>query len=106
MKNWIKIAKKYKLKIKVSGLPALCSFYFKSKNNNAYKTFITQEMLKYGFLATNVVYLSTAHSKSIIDKYLNKIDIIFKKIKEFEKGKDVYSHLEVAPATESFSRLN
>ena len=94
MKNWIKIAKKYKIKIKVSGLPALCSFYFESKNNNAYKTFITQEMLKYG-LATNVVYLSTAHSKSIIDKYLKKIDIIFKKIKEFEKGKDVYSHLEV-----------
>ena len=48
MKNWIKIAKKYKIKIKVSGLPALCSFYFESKNNNAYKTFITQEMLKYG----------------------------------------------------------
>ena len=63
-------------------------------------------MLKYGFLATNVVYLSTAHSKSIIDKYLKKIDIIFKKIKEFEKVKDEYSHLEVTPATESFSRLN
>ena len=38
--------------------------------------------------------------------YLKKIDIIFKKIKEFENGKDVYSHLNSMPATESFSRLN
>ena len=63
-------------------------------------------MLKYGFLATNVVYLSTAHSKLIIDKYLKKMNIIFKEIREFEDGKDVYSYLETQLATESFSRLN
>ena len=104
--NWKKIAKKNNLKIIIKGIPALCSFYFESKNNNAYKTYITQEMLKYGFLATNVVYLSTAHSKLIIDKYLKKMNIIFKKIREFEDGKDVYSYLETQLATESFSRLN
>jgi len=104
--NWKKIAKKNNLKIIIKGIPALCSFYFESKNNNAYKTYITQEMLKYGFLATNVVYLSTAHSKLIIDKYLKKMNIIFKEIREFEDGKDVYSYLETQLATESFSRLN
>ena len=76
MRNWIKIAKKYNLKIKVRGLPALCSFYFESNYNNIYKTYITQEMLKYGFLASNTVCLSTAHNYKIINNYLSKINYI------------------------------
>ena len=36
-------------------------------------------MLKKGYLATNGIYLSTAHSEKIINEYLNALDPIFKK---------------------------
>ena len=59
IKNWKRIAKKNSIKIHIKGIPALCSFEFKSKNNNLYKNLITQEMLKKGFLASNIIYISS-----------------------------------------------
>jgi len=106
IQNWKKIANKHKLKIKVRGIPAFCSFIFLSKNNNIYKTFITQEMLKKGFLATNVICASIAHNKKILKKYFKELDIIFEKIKKFENGENVYNYLENKVATETFGRLN
>ena len=44
------------------GLPALTGFTIKSENSLAYKTLITQEMLKKGYLAGTSVYVSTEHS--------------------------------------------
>ena len=46
IKKWTELSKKYGIEMKISGLPALCSFNFLSKNNLNYKTLITQEMLK------------------------------------------------------------
>jgi hypothetical protein len=105
-KNWLKIAKKHSLKILISGIPALSSFNFISKNNNLYKTFITQEMLKKGFLASNVVYTSLAHKENILKKYYKELNIIFKKIKKFENGENIYKSLDVKESTKSFERLN
>ena len=45
-KEWIKLSQEYELPITISGLAALTTFTFKSKNALAYKTLITQEMLK------------------------------------------------------------
>ena len=70
IKNWKRIAKKNSIKIQIKGIPALCSFEFKSKNNNLYKNFITQEMLKKGFLASNIIYISTTHKISILKNIL------------------------------------
>ncbi len=39
-------------------------------------------MLKKGFLATNVIYVSIAHNKKILKKYFKELDIIFEKIKK------------------------
>jgi len=106
IRRWKKLANKHGLKIKISGIPALCSFLFISKYNNEYKTFITQEMLKKGFLASNIFYASLAHKEKILKKYFKELDIIFKKIKKFENGENVYNYLRVKPATQNFSRLN
>ena len=105
-KNWKRIAKKNNLEIIISGIPALSSFMFKSKKNNHYKTFITQEMLKKGFLASNVIYTSVAHNKKILKKYYKELDTIFKKIKEFEEGLNINDYLKIKESTKSFSRLN
>ena len=51
------LAKSNNLDIKLQGMDALGGFYFNSENNLKYKTLISQEMLKVGFLATNTCYL-------------------------------------------------
>ena len=65
-KEWIKLSQEYELPITISGLAALTTFTFKSKNALAYKTLITQEMLKKGYLAATAVYVCTAHTPEII----------------------------------------
>ena len=105
--KWKGIAKKHKVKIKINGIPALCSFVFLSKYHLVYKTFITQEMLKINILATNSIYVSTAHNKRILKKYFNNLDLIFKTISNCEKGKDdIYRYLESDICETDFARLN
>tara|TARA_B110000027_G_C16112671_1_gene298507 strand:+ start:630 stop:2672 length:2043 start_codon:yes stop_codon:yes gene_type:complete len=84
--QWKKIASKNNLKIKIYGLPSLSRFEIQSKNWVKYKTYITQEMLKYGFLASDTIYVSIVHSDKILKKYLSKLDIIFNQINQCEKN--------------------
>ena len=60
---------KYNLKMSDVELKSITSFNFLYKKNLAYKTFITQEMLKKKYLASNQIYLTIFHTKKIIDKY-------------------------------------
>ena len=105
-KRWLELGKKYNLPLTVGGIPAISSFGFKSSNNLSYKTLITQEMLKKGFLATNLFFASTAHSQEIIDNYFEKIEPIFFTIKECEAGRDIASLLDGPICHSGFKRLN
>ena len=82
---WKKMAKKNKINIRVQGIPSLCNFQFNSKHHNIYKNFITQEMLKKGFLANNIVYSSISHTDNILKKYFEFFEEIFEKINNLEK---------------------
>ena len=104
--KWVVLAKKNKIKIKINGIPALCSFVFLSKNHQEYKTFITQEMLKNSFLATTTIYVSMAHNKKILRKYFNCLDKIFSIIAKCENGDDIYRYLETTKSETDFARLN
>ena len=98
---------KHNLKVKISGINSLCKFNFISKNNQKYKTLITQEMLNKGILATNIVYVSVAHNKLIINKYLSELDRIFSIISKCEnKNEDIFKYLIVPVAETDFARLN
>ena len=104
---WKKLSNKHNLKISISGLPSLAKFNFKSINAQAYKTFITQEMLQYKFLAANAVYLSTSHNEKIIKKYSNHLDEVFYKISECEKGNlSIFDILKYPISKSQFGRLN
>lgn len=106
-KQWGKIANNNNLKINIAGLPALISFSFDSNNNLKYKTFITQEMLKRGFLAANSVYVSTSHTREIIDNYLNELNEVFQVINKCENNvKDINKLLEGPVCHSGFKRLN
>ena len=84
---WEQLSKKHKLKIKVFGLDSIPCFQFLYSNHLAYKTYLTQEMLKNNILATNQIYVSIAHKKNYLENYKNKLDLIFKSISNFEKKK-------------------
>ena len=103
--KWKDLANKYQIDIDISGIESITSFSFK-KNNLLYKTYITQEMLKKGFLASNLIYLSTKHTKAIIDKYIISLDKVFKKIKEHMISKKKIKLLQGPISHTTFKRLN
>lgn len=87
-KKWKIIAKSNNLDLDIKGLDAIPNFTFKSKNNLAYKTFITQEMLKRKILTSNVIYCSVVHNNKLLEKYFHILNDIFYKIDKFEKNID------------------
>jgi glutamate-1-semialdehyde aminotransferase len=106
-KEWLRLSKKYNLKLKIVGIPAISSFEFESKNSKKYITFITQEMLKKGYLANNSVYVSVMHTKKIINKYILILDECFRKIKKCEEKKFNINKLLKSPVNmQGFVRLN
>tara|TARA_B100000886_G_scaffold338090_1_gene300201 strand:+ start:24 stop:1334 length:1311 start_codon:yes stop_codon:yes gene_type:complete len=106
-KHWREIASQHDLNIDFFGLPALRGFSFKSKDNLKYKTLITQECLKKGFLAANSCYVSTAHEPKIIEHYLDILNEIFALISKCERKEVLIDNLLEGPTCHSgFKRLN
>lgn len=106
--NWKKIAENNNLKINILGIPALSSFSLDADNWLKYKTFITQEMLKKGFLATNALFACTKHDEKILRIYYEELNKIFYKINRFENGTGptVEESLEYDICQTGFQRLN
>lgn len=105
-KRWEALANKYNIEIVTSGLPALATFTFASKNAQAYKTLITQEMLKKEFLAATSIYVCIEHTPSVVDDYFYRLEPIFATIRECEDGRDVFSLLNGPICDTGFRRLN
>ena len=105
-KKWLELAKSHNLDINISGLPAISTYTF-SKNNLKYKTLITQEMLKKGFLASTSFYACISHDDLIIDKYINALDEVYFKISQCNKGVINIDNLLDGPVCHNgFQRLN
>ncbi len=104
--NWNKIFKNNNFKVDVLGLDAIPSFVFKSKNNLIYKTFITQEMLKNKYLATNMMYLSLAHTDKVLSNYLELFNEIIYKLSRKIMTKNIDEILDGEPSYSTFTRLN
>ncbi|WP_071454478.1 aminotransferase class III-fold pyridoxal phosphate-dependent enzyme [Gloeomargarita lithophora] len=104
--GWQSLADQYGLTLKHWGIPALTGFSFASDNHLAYKTLITQEMLKKGFLAGNSIYVCIDHQDSLLEQYFTALDEVFAKIYQCEQGLNVYSLLEQPICHAGFQRLN
>ena len=104
---WKKLASKHKIKINIFGIPSLAKFMIKSKNSQAYKTYITQQMLEKNFLASNGIYMSIAHNRKILKKYEKILNKIFYNISLCEKGKlSIHEILKYPISYLPFERLN
>ena len=106
IKNIKKIADSNSIKIEVIGIESIPTFIFKSKNHLIYKTLIAQEMLKRNMLGSNLIYVSTEHTKNKIDKYLFELNKVFQKIKIIEDTGNIKKYLKYKTVDTNFSRLN
>ena len=105
IQGWKYLGEKYKLDFNISSLPALATINFNSNKSLEYKTFLTQEMLKKKYLASTLTYLSTAHNQSIIDKYIDELEPIFKVLSECEDGNKIEKFLQTDVCEKGFKRL-
>jgi glutamate-1-semialdehyde 2,1-aminomutase len=106
-KGWSELAANHDLEILISGIPSLSTYSFKSDDALKYKTFITQEMLKMGFLASTNFYASIAHKDEHFDNYFNALDKVYKVIGACENGdKNIDDFLEGPICHAGFKRLN
>ena len=101
------LANSVELPIVQWGIPALAGFSIDSHENLKFKTFITQEMLKKGYLAANSIYVSDAHTEQVIDEYFFAISPIFEIIADCYHGKrNVDDLLDGNVCHSGFARLN
>ena len=105
-RRWAELAQVSGLEILLWGLPALAGFTIQSENSLAHKTLITQEMLAKGYLASNIFYACTEHTKSVVDAYINELTPVFSLIRECEDGRPVDSLLKGPVCHAGFKRLN
>jgi glutamate-1-semialdehyde 2,1-aminomutase len=103
---WNELAERHDLDIVIYGIPAITHIGFKSKQELAIKTIITQEMLKSGYLAGNSVYVCIDHSKDVVDEYISALDKPFGIISQIIKGEDPDQFLESPISHGGFKRLN
>jgi len=96
------------LDVEIGGILPMSHFAVKgSESPLVYKTFVTQEMLKRGYLASNSFYTSNAHSPEIIEKYLSDIGGVFMQIRSLmDAGISVESRLPGGVCQSGFGRLN
>lgn len=103
---WRRIAERNNIDLEISGIPALCSFQFKNKDNSLCKTIVTQEMLKKGYLATNTVYVCTEHSEKIINNYIKYLEPILVMINRCKNSSDLKKMIDGLPCKPGFQRVN
>lgn len=104
---WQKLANENNIQINVSGIPSLSTYSFQSENALIYKTFVAQEMLKKGFLASTLFYAATTHTDQNIEDYSDALNGVFRQISNCENGiLDANTILEGPVCHGGFKRLN
>ena len=64
-----------------------------SKKSEVLHTLFTEYMLKKGYISTNYMFVSYAHTNDAINKYLRVCDQVFKNIKKDLKEKKGFSNI-------------
>ena len=71
-----------------------------------YKTLMTQEMIKKGYLAANSVYVCSEHTEQVVDAYFEKLEPVLSAIADCENSLNVDELLEGPVCHAGFKRLN
>jgi glutamate-1-semialdehyde 2,1-aminomutase len=104
--GWERLAERHDLPLKTKGLAPLATFAFDCDSSQAATTLFTQEMLHRGYLAGNSVYVSAAHTESIVEQYLSNVDEVFGELSEAITTGTVHDRLDGPVKHAKFERLN
>ncbi len=104
--EWTRMSQKYNLRFDVSGISALPTMTFDSDEGLLFKTLISQEMLKRGYLASNSVYCCTQHTSGILKDYFEALEQVFILITNCKSKEDIISLLDGPICHTGFRRLN
>ena len=106
-KGWNELTNNNDLKINISGIPALSSYSFEDDHNQELHTYVTQEMLKKGFLSSDRFYACTEHNDKILDKYFDALNDVFRNINDITKSeKNIKEFLEGPVRHSGFKKIN
>jgi len=106
-KQILDAANKTSFDLKIIGIDSVPIFIFPTEQALALKSLFTQEMLKRGFLASNVIYLSIAHSAEVCEKYILAVTEVFTILQSaLGKNKDIASLIDGPVCHSGFQRLN
>lgn len=104
--TWQVVSEENGVPIHVSGLSSIPSFSFDSSNHLALKTFLTQEMLKKGYLSTPLIFVCTEHTEQVIKRYGEVLNDVFKQISKFDQLEQILARLDGPVCHDGFKRLN
>lgn len=102
---WESIAADSGLRLNIQGIPSLSTFNVEGFDASEVRTFITQEMLHKGFLATTAFYSSIAHTPEILHSYFEALQTVFSRLALHNPDKlsDALPH---GVAASGFTRIN
>ncbi len=104
---WSNTASLYGIDISISGIPSLSTYSFNYEDGLKYKTLLTQEMLKKGFLASTNFYASVAHEDHFMEQYSESLSEVYSVIRGCIDQKSNVDDLLNGPVCHSgFKRLN
>jgi glutamate-1-semialdehyde aminotransferase len=88
-----------------AGVPSIGTYSIEGFDPIVTKTFVTQEMLKRGFIAGNALYASIEHTEQILDQYFSNLLPIFQEISNSGSTDQLLKRLDDGPAQSGFQRL-
>ena len=102
---WESLGSETGLKVVPAGIPSIGTYSIDGFDPIVAKTFVTQEMLKRGFIAGNALYASIEHTDEILDQYRGQMLEVFRMISSTDGTEDLTTRLDGGPAQSGFQRL-
>ncbi len=103
--GWKQLADKHSLLLEIGGIDPMGHFTFITDAPQTAKAFFVQEMLRRGYLASNLFYAMFAHTPEHVAGYLRSVDEVFAELASGLQGGDLQQRLEGHPAAAGFVRL-
>ncbi len=102
--DWEKLGADHGLVVTTGGLPALANFSIDGFDPLEVKTFITTRMLDRGYLASNSMYASIAHTDEVLAAYYENLGEVFAELASLGPS-GIRSALPKGTAQAGFKRL-
>ena len=103
--TWSDLGQRVGLEIVPAGVPSLATFSITGFDATVVKTWITQEMLKRGFIAGTALYASIAHTDDVLDLYFENLELVLGGISDAGSDDALLARLDAGPAQSGFRRL-